>query len=59
MGNQQPSSEQEKAQRLSHKGVECKRLTLEVVSLINENDIVWSLVKIKAVETGHGVAPVN
>lgn len=38
MGNQQPSPEQGKAQRLSRKGVESKRLTLEVVNILNINN---------------------
>lgn len=47
MDNQQLSSEQEKAQRLSQKGVGCKCLTPEVVGNLNNlsqvDDIVWSL----------------
>lgn len=33
MGNQQPSPEQGKVQRLSRKGVHCKRLTVEAVRI--------------------------
>ena len=56
MGNQQPSSEQEKVQRLSLLGVERKRLTLEVVGAHLGEDIVWTLLKGRG-ESSEGVAP--
>lgn len=46
MGNQQPSSEKEKAQRLSRKRVHHKRLMVEVVCPSYEgDDIVYALWK--------------
>ncbi len=52
MGNQQPSPEEGKAQRLSRKGVGYKRLVAEVALPIQSYgiDIVWPLVKIKVVK---------
>lgn len=48
MGNQQLSSEQEKAQRLSREGVDRKRLAVEVVGIRKDEDIVFSLLKKRA-----------
>lgn len=49
MDNQQLSLEQRKAQRLSRKGVGSKCLTSEVVSIRKDEDIVYSLMKIRGV----------
>ena len=47
MDNQQPSPEQGKVQRLSRKGVGRKRLALEVVSVRKDEDIVYTLMKVR------------
>lgn len=47
MDNQQPSPEQGKAQRLSRKRVGRKRLAFEVVSIRKDEDIVYTLMKVR------------
>lgn len=49
MDNQQRSPEQGNVQRLSRKGVHCKRLAVEVVSIRKDEDIVYTLMKIRGV----------